>query len=54
MTPQDLKDAPKVINVLRFQLALNHHVVYVNLNVVSKLRLKHPDHHHLIGKPRIL
>ena len=30
MPPQDLKDVPEVINVLRFQLALDHHVVYVS------------------------
>ena len=33
MSPQDLKDIPEVINVLRFQLDLNHHVVYINLNI---------------------
>ena len=31
MPPQDLEDIPKVVNVLRFQLTLDYHVVYINL-----------------------
>ena len=33
MPPQDLKDIPEVVDEFRFQLTLNHHVVYINLNV---------------------
>ena len=34
MPPQDLKDIPEVVNVLRFQLTLDHYVVYINLNIL--------------------
>ena len=34
MPPQDLKDIPEVVNFLRFQLNLDYHVVYINLNVL--------------------
>ena len=33
MPPQDLKDIPEVVNFLRFQLNLDYHVVYINLNI---------------------
>ena len=46
---QDLKDIPEVINVLGFYLTFYHHIVYVNLDVVSQLRLEHPGHHPLVG-----
>ena len=30
---RDLKDIPEVIDVLKFQLEFNHHVIYIDLNV---------------------
>ena len=35
MPPQDLKDIPEVVNMLRFQLTLDHHVVYIYFNILS-------------------
>ena len=53
MPPQDLKDIPKVVNVLKFQHTLDHHVVYIYFNILSQLWLKHPSHHPLLGRPYI-
>ena len=53
MPPQDLKDIPEVVNVLRFQLTLDHHVVYIDFNILAQLWLKHFSHHPLIGRPCI-
>ena len=35
MSPQDLKDITEIINMLGFQVTLNHHVIYINLNIFS-------------------
>ena len=40
--------------MIGFYLALNYHIIDVNLNVFPQLRLKHPSHHPLIGSPYIL
>ena len=53
MPPQDLKNIPEVVNVLKFQLTLDHHIVYINFNILAQLCLKHPSHHPLISKPCI-
>ena len=39
MPPQDLKDIPEVVNVLRFQLTLDHHVIYIDFNILAQLWL---------------
>ena len=40
--------------MIGFYLALNYHIIDVNLNVFPQLWLKHPSHHPLIGSPSIL
>ena len=35
VSPQDLKDILEIVNMLGFQLTLNHHIIYINLNVFS-------------------
>ena len=51
MFPQDFKDIVEVVNMLRFQLTLDYHVVYIYFNMLAQLWLKHPNHHLLIGRP---
>ena len=53
MPSQDLKNISEVINVLRFQLTLDHHVVYIYFNILAQLWFKHPSHHPLISRPCI-
>ena len=50
MPPQDLKDIPELVNVLGFQLTVDHHVVYIDFNILAQLWLKHPSHYSLIGR----
>ena len=40
--------------MIRLYIALYHHIIDINFDVFSKLRLKHPSHHPLIGSPYIL
>ena len=40
--------------MIGFYLALNYHIIDVNLDVFPQLRLKHLGHHPLIGSPSIL
>ena len=35
MPPQDLKDIPELVNVLGFQLTVDHHVVYIDFNILA-------------------
>ena len=35
VSPQDLKDILEIVNMLGFQLTLNHRIIYINLNVFS-------------------
>ena len=53
MPPQDLTDIPKVVNVLGFQLTLDHHVIYIDFNILAQLWLKHFSHHPIISRPYI-
>ena len=37
--------------MLEHQLALHHHVVYIDFNTLTQLWFKHSRHHPLIGRP---
>ena len=50
MPPQDLKDIPEVVNMLRFQLTLDQYVIYIYFNILAQLWFKHPSHHPLIDR----
>ena len=54
MFPQYLKNIPKVSHMLRHHLTLHHHIIYIDLNILVQLWLKHLSYHSLIGKPCIL
>ena len=54
VSPQYLKNISKIIYVLKLHPTLNHHIVYVDLNVLTQLWFEHPGHHSLISRPRIL
>ena len=40
--------------MLGHHLTLPPYIIYINLNVLAQLWLKHPSHHPLIGRPCIL
>ena len=40
--------------MLELHLSLHHHIIYVDFNVLAKLRFKHPSHHPLISGTYIL
>ena len=40
--------------MLGHHLTLHHHIIYINLNILAQLWLKHPSHHPLIDKLYIL
>ena len=50
MFPQNFKNVSEVSHVLKHHLALHHHVIYIDLNTLAQLRLKHLSHHPLIGR----
>ena len=35
------------------QFALYHHVIYIDFNILTHLRLKHSGHHSLVGGPYV-
>ena len=37
--------------MLRHHLTLYHHVIYIDLNALTQLWLKHSGHHSLVGGP---
>ena len=39
--------------MLGHHLTLYHHVIYIDFNALTQLRLKHSSHHSLVGGPRI-
>ena len=40
--------------MLRHQLTLYHHVVYIDFDALTHLQLKHLGHHPLVGGPDVL
>ena len=40
--------------MLGHHLTLHHHIIYINLNILAQLWLKHSSHHPLIDGPYIL
>ena len=51
--PQYLDNILEVIYMLRLYFTLHHHIIYIHLNIFAQLRLKHPSHYPLVGKPCI-
>ena len=51
VSPQNFKDVPDISHVLRHYLTLYHHVIYIDFNALTQLRLKHSGHHSLVGGP---
>ena len=54
MSSQNFKDVTEVSHMLEHQFALYNHVVYVDFNVLTHLRLKHSGHHSLVGGTCVL
>ena len=54
MSPQYFENIPKVIYMLGLHFTLYHHIIYIHLNIVAQLRIKHPGHHPLVSGPCIL
>ena len=52
--PQYSKNIPEVVYMLGLHLTLYYHIVYVDLNIFSQLRLEHPSHHSLVSRPCVL
>ena len=53
MFPQNFKDISEVSHVLGHHLTLYHHVIYIDFNALTQLRLKHSGHHPLVDGPCI-
>ena len=51
MFPQYFKDISEVSHMLRHHLTFHHHIIYIDLNALTQLRLEHSGHHLLIGRP---
>ena len=51
---QYFKNILEVSHMFGHHLTLYHHIIYINLNILAQLWLKHLSHHSLIGRPCIL
>ena len=51
---QNFKDTSEVTHMLGYYLALHHHIINVDLNILAKLGFKHSSHHSLVGRSCIL
>ena len=53
VSPQNFEDVCKVPYMLRHYLTLHHHVIYIQLNILTHLYFEHLGHHPLVRRSNI-